>query len=175
MKKLNLFLIVFVIAFQFTSNKTFSQSWLPEPVKSPYIDAITGTWISAPYEFMGSTNTDEVIYKMILNGQFLEVDMKRTDNNGFTYEGKEIITPSADGTFTGTYYDILGKSRSNTYSTAIDGNKILLKGSSPVGNGTREIIIDGDIMIQNIAFTMNDKSGNEMPEQKITITYKKQK
>ncbi len=65
---------------------------------------------------MGSNNTEEVTYEMILNGQYMEMNMKRNDNSGFTYEGKEIITPLGDGTFTGTYYDILGKSKTNTYT-----------------------------------------------------------
>ncbi len=171
MKKLTLFSILFVLLF--ISNKTFSQAWLPEPIKSPYIDAMIGTWISEPYQFMGNTNNDEVVYKMILNGQYMEVDVKRKDNTGFTYEGKEIITTSPDGSLAGSFYDIFGKSNNNIYSGNIVGNKIYLTSGSPIGTGSREIIIDGDTMVQNVTFTMNDKSGKEMPQQKMTITYKK--
>ena len=92
MKKLNLLSLVFALLSIFISNKTFSQAWLPEPVKSPFLEAIAGTWISDPYTFMGSTNNNVVTYNMILNGQFLEAKMKRTDDKGATmYEGMEII------------------------------------------------------------------------------------
>ncbi len=166
---------LFFLFFILISNISFSQSWLPEPVKSPIADALTGTWASLPYEFTGHTNNDVVTYKKILNGQYLEIDVKRTDNSGFTYEGKEIVAPKADGTLKGTYYDIFGNERSSSYSSSSDGSKIILTSASLVGTGTREIIIDGDTMIQNVTFSMSDKSGNPMPEQKITITYKKDK
>ncbi len=158
----------------FISNKAFCQSWLPDPVKSPYAEALVGTWVSTPYEFMGNTNQDVDTYKMILNGQYMEIDIKRTDDKGFTYEGKEIVIPSSDGTMTGTYYDVFGKDHSSTYTGRMDGNKIILNSSSLVGKGTREITIDGDTMVSNVTFVMTDKSGNSSPEQNITITYKKQ-
>jgi len=166
---------LFILLFHLISNISYSQSWLPEPVKSPVVDALTGTWTSLPYEFMGHTNNDVVTYITILNGQYLEIDVKRTDNSGFTYEGKEIVAPSADGTMKGTYYDIFGNERSSSYSSSNDGSKIILTSASLVGTGTREIIIDGDTMVQNVTFTMSDKSGITMPEQKITITYRKDK
>ena len=75
----------------------------------------------------------------------------------------------------GTYYDIFGNERSSSYSSSNDGSKIILTSASLVGTGTREIIIDGDTMVQNVTFTMSDKSGITMPEQKITITYRKDK
>jgi hypothetical protein len=171
MNKLTLPLLLFVSLFN--SNISFSQSWLPEPVKSPYADALTGTWTSSPYEFMGSTNNDVITYTKILNGQFMEIDVKRTDNTGFTYEGKEIIAPAADGKMKGTYYDMFGHERSTSYTGSKDGDKFIINGASLVGTGTREIIIEGDNMIQNVTFSIPDKSGNTMPEQKITITYKK--
>jgi hypothetical protein len=171
MKKLSLLLITCTVLF--ISNKTFSQGWMPEPIKSPYLDAIVGTWTSSPYMFMGNTNQDIVTYNMILNGQFLEIDVKRTDDKGFTYEGKEIVIPSPDGTMKGSFYDIFGKDQSSSYYGKMDGNKIILTSASPVGTGTREIIIDGDTMIHNVTFVMMDKSGKQTPEQKITITYKK--
>lgn len=172
MKKQYLLPVVFV--FLFISNKTFSQAgWLPEPMSSPYINALEGTWISAPYEFMGSTNQDVVTYKMILNGQYMEVDVKRTDDKNFTYEGKEIIIPSPDGTMKGTYYDIFGKNDNYTYYGKMDGNKIIITSASLVGTGTREIIIDDNTMVNNVTFTMIDKTGKQTPEQKISITYTK--
>ena len=79
MKKLTLPL--FVLAILLTSNISFSQSWLPKPVSSPYSESITGTWVSAPYEFMGNTTTEEITYNSILNGQFLEVNIVRSDNS----------------------------------------------------------------------------------------------
>jgi len=166
---------LFILFFNIISNISYSQSWLPEPVKSPVVDALTGTWTSLPYEFMGHTNNDVVTYKTILNGQYLEIDVKRTDNSGFTYEGKEIVVPSADGTMKGTYYDIFGNERNSSYTASNDGSKIILTSASLVGTGTRKIIIDGDNMIQNVTFSISDKSGNPMPEQKITITYRKNK
>ncbi len=171
MKKLTLSLLLLV--FLFISKLSFSQSWLPEPVKSPYADALTGTWTSSPYEFMGSTYIDVLTYNKILNGQYMEIDVKRTDNTGFTYEGKEIIAPAADGTMKGTYYDMFGHERNTAYTGSEEGDKLVINGASLVGTGTREIVIDGDNMIQNVTFSIPDKSGNPMPEQKITITYKK--
>ncbi len=155
------------------SNKSFSQGWMPEPVTSPYLNAILGTWNSLPYEFMGKTNNETVTYSMILNGQYLEIDFKSSDGKGFTYEGKEILTPSADGSMKGTYYDILGKEKSSSYTAKMDGDKFILTSGSPVGTGMREIIIDGDTMVQNVSFIMSDDSGKQMPEEKITITFKK--
>lgn len=171
MKKSTLRLIL--LSLILVSNISYSQSWLPETVKSPVADALTGTWTSSPYDFMGSTNTDVITYFKILNGQYIEVNVKRTDNSGFTYEGKEIIAPKADGTMKGTYYDIFGNQRSTSYTGSIEGNKFVISGESIVGTGTREIIIDGNNMVQNVNFSIPDKSGNPMPEQKITITYKK--
>lgn len=171
MKKFSLTL--FLLFFFLISDKSISQSRLPEPVNSPYADALTGTWISSPYEFMGSTNNDIVTYNKILNGQYLEINVKRTDNSGFTYEGKEIIAPASDGTMKGTYYDIFGNERNTSYTGSREADKFIIKGASLLGTGTREIIIDGDTMMQNVTFSIPDKSGNSSPEQKITITYKK--
>ncbi len=167
-------LLIF-FCFIFITGKSFSQSWLPEPVKNSYTDALAGNWTSSPYVFMGNTNTEEVSYNMILNGQYMEVDFKRTDDKGFTYSGKEIITFAADGTMKGTYFDILGKDRNSTYTGSTDGSKVILTSESLVGNGMREIVIDGDTMTQNVTFTMPDKNVNEMQEQKITITYTRTK
>ncbi|MBK8554103.1 MAG: hypothetical protein IPL53_24870 [Ignavibacteria bacterium] len=171
MKKLTL--LVITLCFIFISNKSFSQDWLPKPVKSAYLDAMLGTWTSLPYEFMGNTSTEVVTYKMILNGQFLEIDFKSSDGKGFSYEGKEILVPSPDGSMKGTYYDIMGKEKSTSYTASADGSKIIFKSGSTIGEGTREIIIDGDTMIQNASFVMTNDTGSKSPEQKITITFKK--
>jgi len=165
--------LLFIFIFFFVSGKTFSQGWLPEPINTSYINALQGTWISAPYNFMDNTNQEVVTYKMILNGQYMEIEVKRTDDKNFTYEGKEIVIPAADGTMKGSYYDIFGKNESSTYYGKMDGDKIILTSSSLIGKGTREIIIDGNTMTQNVTFTMIDKSGKQTPEQKITITYTK--
>lgn len=172
MKKLTLLLIT--LAFLFISNKSsFSQDWLPNPVASPYLDAIVGTWTSEPYEFMGKTNNEVITYKMILNGQFLEIDFNSSDGKGFSYSGKEILVPSSDGSMKGTYYDIMGKEKSSTYTARMDGNKIILNSGSSIGTGSREIIIDGDTMIQNATFVMGDPSDKQLPEQKLTVKFKK--
>lgn len=171
MKTLSCFIIV--ITFFIFSENSYSQSWLPKPVESVYADAVTGTWTSQPYEFMGSTNTDIVTCKRILNGQYLEIDVKRTDNTGFTYEGKEIISINADGNMNGMYFDILGKEHNTSYTGSKDGDKLILMGVSPVGKGSREIIIDGNTMTHNIKFVMSDDAGSSAPEQNITIIYSK--
>lgn len=170
MKKLNLFAVVFTVFIIFNSNKSFSQAWFPDPVKSPYLEAMTGTWVSDPYMFMGNTSTDVVTYNMILNGQFMEVKVIRSDEKGVTmYEGMEILRPGVDGSFSGSSFDVTGNSQVQTYSGSKDGSKVLFTGSSPVGTGTREIIIDRNTMTQNVTFTM----GKDKPVQKITIVYKK--
>lgn len=171
MKYLNLFFIL--SALLFISNISFAQAWLPKPIESPYLNSMEGTWVSEPYQFMGNTNNDEVVYKMILNGQYMEVDIKRTDDKGFTYEGKEIISVSPDGTLSGAYYDIFGNTGSNSYSASMTGSKMNLKSASPIGKGTREIVIDGDSMVQTAVFTMKDRSGAETSPQNISIMYKK--
>lgn len=166
---------LFFLFFILISNISFSQSWLPEPVKSPIADALTGTWASLPYEFTGHTNNDVVTYKRSSMDNILKLTWRELTIPALLSQGKEIVAPKADGTLKGTYYDIFGNERSSSYSSSGDGSKIILTSASLVGTGTREIIIDGDTMIQNVTFSMSDKSGNPMPEQKITITYKKDK
>lgn len=166
MKKFSLLFVV--ISFLLISEKSFSQSWLPKPVDSPYFSALEGTWTSEPYQFMGNTGTDVITCKKILNGQYLEVYIKRTDNDGITYEAMEILTPSSDGTMTGNYYHIFGKGPYNSsYTAKQDGSKITINGVG--GTGTKEILIDGNSMIQNSTFTMGDMPG--MTEQKLSVTY----
>lgn len=172
MKTLSCFIIA--LTFLIVSENSYSQSWLPKPVESVYADALTGTWTSQPYEFMGNTNTDVVTCKKILNGQYLEIDFKRTDNTGFTYEGKEIISINADGNMNGMYFDIMGKERTSSYTGTKDGDKLILTGVSPVGKGSRELIIDGNTMTHNVKFVMSDDAGSTAPEQNIKIIYNKE-
>jgi len=169
MKKSLLLLVMLTLLL--ISGTSFSQSWVPEPVNSPYINAMEGTWTSAPYEFMGNTNTDVVTSKKILNGQFMELDIKRIGDN-FTYEGKEILVANQDGTITGYFFDNIGTRESSTYNGRTEGGKLILNSSSLMGKGTREIIIDGNNMIQNTSFVMT-RDGKNSPEQKITTTYTK--
>ena len=171
MKTLSFFFIA--LTFFIFSENSYSQSWLPKPVESDYADALTGTWTSQPYEFMGMVNNDIVTCTRILNGQYLEIDFKRTDNTGFTYEGKEILSINADGNMNGMYFDIMGKERTSSYTGTKDGDKLILTGVSPVGKGSREIIIDGNTMTNNVKFVMSDDNGSDAPEQNITIIYKK--
>ncbi len=122
MKKLNLFAVVFAIFLIFISNKSFSQAWFPDPVKSPYLEAMSGTWVSDPYTFMGNTSSDIVTYNMILNGQFMEVKVTRSDEKGATmYEGMEILKPSVDGSLSGSFFDVFGSNQSQSYSGSMDG------------------------------------------------------
>ena len=81
----------------------------PAPIKSATLDAMTGTWVSDTYEMMGMKFTDEVTISMILNGQFLQLDIKSNSDAGFNFEGKGIMVPSADGTITGWVFDNYGK------------------------------------------------------------------
>jgi len=171
MKKINLLVFLFILLFVAESGKTFAQAWLPEPVRSPYLEAMSGTWISDPYTFMGSTNSNVVTYNMVLNGQFMEVKMKRTDDKGITmYEGIEIIKPGSDGSLSGSMFDVYGTSQNQTYSGKFEGGKILLTVSNPDGTGATDIIIDGGTMTQNVTFMM----GKDTPKQNITVVYKKQ-
>ncbi|HQY21642.1 MAG TPA: hypothetical protein PLX80_12440 [Ignavibacteria bacterium] len=171
MKTLSCFIIA--LTFFIFSENSYSQSWLPKPVESVYADALTGTWTSEPYEFMGNTNTDVVTCSKILNSQYLEIDFKRTDNTGFTYEGKEIVSVSPDGNMNGMYYDIMGKEKALSYTGSKDGDKLILMGISPVGKGSREIIIDGNTMTHNVKFVMSDDADSSAPEQNIKIIYNK--
>lgn len=160
----------FLSAFLLISAKSFSQPWLPQPVNSPLFNAMEGTWVSDPYEFMGNSSTDVLTFTKILNGQYMQVDLKTT-SPGFTYEAKEIITPGTDGSLTGAFYDIFAKGQKTiTYTGSQDGNKINIMAVG--SNSSRDIVIDGNTMVQKVVFTMGDKAG--LPENKITITYKKQ-
>lgn len=166
------FYIIALLSFLIYSNNSFSQDWLPKPVNSAYFDALEGTWVSDPYQFMGNTATDVLTIKRVLNGQYLEADIvKKTNDNGFTYEGKEIIMTNADGGVSGTYFDMFGKPGENiSYSMNNDGKNVNIFTRS--NNGAKEIIINGNSMIQNVTFRMGYSPN--LPEQKITINYKKQ-
>lgn len=169
---MKIFCFFVLLFFMLSSNSSYSQSWLPKPVNSAYFDALEGTWMSEPYQFMGNTAADILTYKRVLNGQYLEADIvKKSNDNSFVYTGKEIISSNADGSFTGTYYDIFGKpGETKTYSINNDGKSITIIETG--SNGSSEIIINGSTMIQNVTFRMGDSPN--LPEQKITINYKKQ-
>lgn len=169
MKKI-LITVFLLSSFLFVSN-SYSQAWLPQPVNSPYFNALEGTWVSEPYEFMGNSGQVDVITcTKILNGQYMEVDVKSSNNN-FSYEAKEIITPKSDGSLSGTFYDIFAKGPNpTTYTLSEDGGKLLMTISG--GTGSRNVVIDGNTMTQDVTFRMGESSS--LPEQKIFITYKKQ-
>lgn len=170
MKKTNCFIVLLLLV----STRCFSQGMMPPPpISSPLLDALMGTWTSEPYDMMGMKCSDVVVHKMILNGQFMEVDIKSTMDNGFSYEGLGIVAPSKDG-MTGWFYDIFGKNGIMTYSGNIEGNKIMLTGVNDKMTEERVITVDGNTMTHDVTFKMKDSSGGTMPEQKITITYKKQ-
>lgn len=169
MRKLNL---CFIVSLLFIASNIFAQDMYgpPSPVQSPYIDASLGTWVSEPYQFMGRSITDEVTQKMILNGQFMEINVKG-QSEGFTYEGMGIISISSDGSVSGTFYDVFGKTMN--YSGTSNGSNISLTGSNNWVSETRNISIEGNTMIHNISIAMKDASGNEMAPQKVVIKYKK--
>ncbi len=171
MRKLNyLFALVFILI----SGRSFSQGMMPpSPISSPMLEAATGTWVSEPYEMMGMKCTETVTQKMVLNGQFLEVNVKNIMDNGFVYEGIGMFAPSGDGTMSGTFYDIFGKNGMMNYTGKVEGNKIIMSGANDKMTEERIITIDGDSMTSDVTFKMKDASENSMPEQKLTVTYKK--
>ncbi|MCY7361109.1 MAG: hypothetical protein LH629_03430 [Ignavibacteria bacterium] len=169
------FILVLTITVLLTS-KTYSQGMMPpEPVKSPVMESMMGTWVSEPYEMFGMKMTDEIIQSMILNGQFLEIGVQSMSPDGFKYEGKGIMVPDKDGSFTGWMFDIFGKNGITTYTGKTEDNKMTMTGISPMMTENREIIMDGDKMTQNVSFLMKDEKGNVMPEMKMTIIYNKKK
>lgn len=171
MKKLNLLLVLF--AFIFTS-KIFAQGMMPPaPIDSPLLKSMEGTWVSDPYTFMGSTMTDEVTQKMVLNGQFLQIDVRSIASNGFTYEALIMIAPNSDGTLEGWSYDIFGKKSITNYTGTWQGNTVYVYGKSSWGTESRNIAMEGNVMLQNVIFKMKDANGKDMPDQTLAITYNK--
>ncbi len=165
MKTLKLFAALIAV-FCITAN-SYSQM-PPEPIKSPAIDAMLGTWVSEPYEFMGSKMTDRAVHSLVLNGQYMEIDVL-SKSDGFTYEGKIYIYPDKDGTMKGTMFDVFGGA-GTSYTGIVDGNKVTMTGTNEMMSETREIIMDGDKMTHNVTFDIKG-----MPQQKATIVYNKEK
>ncbi|MBK8551013.1 MAG: hypothetical protein IPL53_08135 [Ignavibacteria bacterium] len=171
MKKLKLLLIVFTVFF---SANLFAQDMMPpKPISSPVLESMAGTWVSNPYEMMGSTMTDECTQSMVLNGQFLKIDVKAKSSAGFVYEAIIMMAPSADGTITGWSYDIFGKNAITTYTGTWADNAVYLAGTSSWGSEIRNIKMQDGVMIQNVSFKMKDANGKEMPEQVASIIYNK--
>jgi len=166
MKNLKLILTLFTLLL--ITGNSFSQMIPPEPINSPLLESMMGTWVSDQYQMMGANMTDEVVHSMILNGQFMEIDVSSKADNGFTYLGKILIAPNTDGSWSGTAYDIFGKKGITNYTGISDGNKVTMSGSNDMMSETREIIINGNTMTHNVTF---DFKG--MPQQKVTILYKK--
>jgi len=162
-----------ILILLFVTNNLFAQGMMPpEPIKSPLLESMMGTWVSNPYEMMGSMMTDEVTQSMIMNGQFMQVNVKST-GAGFTYESLVIIAPSADGSFTGWSYDIFGKNAITTYTGTSKDNQMFMTGTSSWGSEIRNITMEGNVMIANVSFKMKDANGKEMPEMTMAITYNK--
>ncbi len=171
MKKI---LLPVILIFLFTVNNIFSQGMVPpEPIKSALLESMMGTWVSNPYEMMGEKMTDEVTQSMIMNGQFMQVDVKSTGGNGFVYEAHIIIAPSNDGTFTGWAFDIFGKNAVTSYTGTYEGNQMFVTGTSNWGSEIRNITMEGNVMLANVSFKMKDANGKEMPEMNASITYNK--
>ena len=163
-----------IIFFLFIATKSFSQGMMPPPpIDSPVMSSMEGTWVSEPYQFMGSTMTDECTQKMVLNGQFMEVNVKSTTPGGFTYEAIVLIAPSSDGTLTGTSFDVFGEKAITSYTGTWKGNMLYLDGRSSWGIESRVINIDGDVMLHNVIYKMKDEKGNPLPDQSVAITYNK--
>ena len=171
MKKLILF---FIITTFFLSGKMFAQGMTPPaPIDAPVFSTLSGTWTSEPYQMMGSTMTDEATQNMVLNGQYLEVNIRSTGSSGFIYEAKVMISPLADGTLTGWAFDIFGKEGLTNYTGTWKGNMIYLYGTAPWGTESRVINVDGNVMIHNIIYKMKDANGKTLPDETLAITYNK--
>lgn len=171
MKKLNLFAIVltFVLA-----GRLFAQDMTPPaPIESPLLSQMTGTWVSNPYEMMGSKMTDECTQSMVLNSQFFQVNVKSVSDKGFTYEAIVMIAPSKDGSVEGWSYDIFGKNSITHYTGTWRDDNIYLTGTSSWGTEIRNIAMQGDIMLQVVTYKMKDANGKEMPPQTMEIIYNK--
>ncbi len=171
MKKLKLLVLIFTVFF---SVKAFTQDMVPPPpISSPLLESMSGTWVSAPYEMMGSKMTDEVTQRMVLNGQFFQADVKATSSTGFVYEALIMMSPNSDGTITGTAYDVFGKNAITTYTGTWSDNAVYLTGKSSWGTEIRNIKMQGDIMIHNVDFVMKDANGKEIPHQATEIIFNK--
>lgn len=171
MKKL---FLTFLFVLTITSVKTFSQGFAPpEPIKSSFLDAISGSWESDSYTMMGEKMKDEVNQGMILNGQFFEVNVNGQSEKGFKYTGKGIFAPSTDGNMQGWFYDCFGKSAISTYTGSVKNNILYLTGNSAYGTESRIISVDGDVMKHTVTFTMKDPNGKEMPPETVVINYHK--
>lgn len=162
---------IFFILFTFIliSSNSFAQG-KPDPVKSATIDMLIGTWVSSPYEMMGSTWTETATHSWKHNGQYMFIDISGKDDKGNTYSGTVVIIPKSDGTFTGYGFDDYGGN--STISGKADGSKIHGDGKSAWGTDTRDIEINGNTMVHKISFTMKDKDGKDMT-QNMTVTYTK--
>jgi len=171
MKKINLIMILtlFIVA-----GSSFAQDMkLPPPIDSPLMNSMLGTWVSEPYQFMGSTMNEEATHKMVLNSQFMEVDVKSVSLTGFVYEAMILVTPSKDGTVEGWAYDCMGKDGITSYTGTWKDNMIYLYGTAPWGTESRVINVNGNVMIHNVIYKMKDDKGKSLPEQTVTITYNK--
>ncbi len=174
MKMKNLKFALLVLITFTMSGIVFSQGMNPPaPIKSATLDAMTGNWVSETYEMMGMKFTDEVTISMILNGQFLQLDIKSNSDAGFNFEGKGIMVPSADGTITGWVFDNYGKDDITTYTGEYGNGKMTMIGKNAMMKENREITVDGNIMTQNVTYIMNDGKGNDMPPMAIKIVSKK--
>jgi hypothetical protein len=163
-----------ILILLIVSNKMFAQGMMtPDPIKSPLLESMMGTWVSNPYEMMGEKMTDEVTQSMIMNGQFMQINVKSTGSSGFVYEALIIIAPSKDGSFAGWSYDIFGKNAMTTYTGSSKDNQLFMTGTGNMGTEIRNITMEGNIMIANVSFKMKDESGKEMPEMTMAITYNK--
>lgn len=142
----------------------------PAPIKSATLDMLMGTWVSEPYQMMGSTWTEEATHSMKYNGQYMFIDLNGKDDKGNIYSGVIIIVPKNDGTFTGYGFDEWGGVSNATGKT--DGNKIHVESKSQWGSEIRDIEINGSSMTHKITWTMKDKDGKDMT-QNMTVNYKK--
>jgi hypothetical protein len=157
-----------MIAFQSAANAQDMKK--PDPIKSATLDMLMGTWVSEPYDMMGSKWNEEANHYMKHNGQYMFIDLSAKDDKGETYNGTIVMKLKSDGTFTGWSFDDWGMVVNYTGST--NGNKVTVNGTSDWGSEVREIEINGNSMVHNISWKMKGADGKET-ESKMTINYTK--
>lgn len=171
MKILNHLLFIVIVL---TSGSIYGQGMpLPPPIDYPLMNSMLGTWVSEPYTFMGSTMNEEATHKMVLNSQFMEVDIRTVSSSGSVYEAMILVSPSKDGTINGWAFDSFGKEGMSAYTGTWKDNMIYLYATAPWGNESRVINVNGNVMIHNVIYKIKDENGKYLPEQTINITYNK--
>ena len=166
---LKFFLAVFCVVI--ISNSITAQDMKkPDPVNNETVNMLLGTWVSDPYEMMGSKWTESANHYMALNGQFMYIDLDGFDDKGVTFKGHIVMKLANDGSISGWSYDDWGMV--GTYTGKASGNKISITGKSDMGTDSRDIEINGNTMVHKFSMNMKGPDGKDMTINQ-TITYRK--